>query len=171
MSVIRVGMAVLALLFLPAAAQAQDCEAQCRTTCYGQGQSDYWKCDDDRRSCIAACRSGQNNTGPGPVVTRSFGAIAYSRSSGGYGYSFGHPSRRVAEGVALGHCRNDAKGAGDCGVLVWFWNACAALAVAPNGSYGGDHAPDRARAERSAVRTCASHGGVGCRVVRWVCSN
>ncbi len=155
-------------------ALAQDCDQRCNRGCYGQSQSDYWKCEDDRRSCVASCRSEQQGTGSGSgssaPAARQFGAIAHSRATGDYGYSFGQASRGRAEETALGYCRGQRNRAQDCSVLVWFWNACAALATAGNGAFGGDHAPDRKTAQQSALRICADYGGANCKVVRTVCS-
>lgn len=100
----------------------------------------------------------------------AFGAIAYSRSTGNYGYSYGKASRPEAERVALGFCAAQRDRAQDCGVLVWFWNSCAALAKASNGAYGGDHAADRPSAQQAALRICANYGGGDCRVIQTVCS-
>lgn len=163
---------VLSLAFGGAGAgMAQDCDQRCNRACYGQSQSDYWKCEDDRRSCVANCRSEQQ--GPGGSATparRDFGAIAYSRTTGDYGYAHGQPSRVRAEQVALGFCAGQRNRAADCAVLVWFWNACAALATATNGAFGGDHTPDRKAAQESALRICSGYGGANCRVVQTVCS-
>lgn len=165
---------ILAVGLWASAASAQDCEQRCSRSCYGTSQSDYWKCEDDRRTCVANCRSEQQGPGTGGDGTRTaprqFGAIAYSRTTGDYGFSYGQSSRGRAEQVALGYCGEQRNQARDCSVLVWFWNACAALATAPNGAYGGDHASDRRAAEESARRICANYGGAGCRVVRTVCS-
>lgn len=172
----RIGWMLLVLLSLSVAgavgALAQDCDLRCNRGCYGQSQSDYWKCEDDRRSCVASCRSEQQGSGSGSSApaARQFGAIAHSRATGDYGYSFGQPSRGRAEETALGYCRGQRNRAQDCSVLVWFWNACAALAIAGNGAFGGDHAPDRKTAQQSALRICANYAGANCKVVRTVCS-
>ncbi len=167
-------MALMLLPFLAPGAAAEDCDLRCRTGCYGTSTADMWKCEDDRRSCVASCRSNEgSSSGPGgqsAPARRAFGAIAYSAATGDYGYAFGHPGRGTAEQVALGHCRNGRERARDCRVLTWFWNQCAALAIAPDGSHGADHAPDAATADRAALRVCAGYGGVGCRVVQRFCS-
>ena len=53
----------------------------------------------------------------------NFGAIAFSSSSGATGYSYDYDSRDGAEERALQEC-----GPG-CKVVLWFKNACGALAV------------------------------------------
>ncbi|BBK31711.1 uncharacterized protein DUF4189 [Stella humosa] len=172
MAAIRSALLAVVLPLLASAALAQDCEIRCRTGCYGNSTADAWKCDEDRRSCIASCRSeqGSGSSGSSAPATRSFGAIAYSRAAGTHGYSYGRPSRAAAEATALGHCRRAGGRTGDCAVLTWFWNSCGALSVAGNGSYGADHGPDRAAAERGAARVCARFGGTDCRTVAWTCS-
>ncbi|BBK37036.1 hypothetical protein STAQ_21140 [Allostella sp. ATCC 35155] len=110
---------------------------------------------------------------PRPVqlaAGEAFGAIAYSRATGNYGYSYGKASRPEAERVAVGFCAAQRDRAEDCNVLVWFWNSCAALAKASNGAYGGDHAADRQAAQQAALRICSNYGGGDCRVIQTVCS-
>ncbi len=53
-----------------------------------------------------------------------YGAIAYSSSTGRYGYSYDWGSRSEAEDYARSQC-----GRSDCAIKVWFKNACGALAV------------------------------------------
>ncbi len=96
-----------------------------------------------------------------------YGAIAYSKSTGAYGYSGDYPTRAIAEERALSECR--ARGSG-CEVVIWFRNACAALATAGNGARGWAWAPTRAKAEGSALDYCRKHGGQDCVVLCWSCS-
>jgi hypothetical protein len=92
-----------------------------------------------------------------------YGAIAYSRSSGNYGYSIDHRSRGAAESRALDEC-----GRRDCRVMVWFRNACGALATGRGGVYGYGYAGSRGEAEAIALSECSSRGR-GCGVVCWAC--
>ncbi|MDG3575821.1 DUF4189 domain-containing protein [Rhizobium sp. YJ-22] len=92
----------------------------------------------------------------------SFGAIAYSRETGSLGWSYDHPSRRAAERTAMNNC-----GESDCEVL-WFKNACGAIAAGPDG-WGSGWGNNRRRAEREAVNSCASYSD-DCSVIRWQCS-
>lgn len=96
-----------------------------------------------------------------------YGAIAYSKSTGAYGYSGDYPTRAIAEERALSECR--ARGSG-CEVVIWFRNACAALATAGNGARGWAWSPTKAKAERSALEYCKKHGGRDCVVLCWSCS-
>lgn len=93
-----------------------------------------------------------------------FGAIAYGKQSRRWGSSFDFKTRVVAERRALGQC-----GADDCEVIVWFKNACAALARAGNEDLGWAWADSRAEAERVALGYC-SKAGAGCQIVVWACS-
>lgn len=103
--------------------------------------------------------------GAGSAAADNYGAIAYSPSTKAYGWSYDYPSRSSAEREALARCRTKA---GDCMIPVWFRNACAALAIGPNG-YGTAWATERGSAERLAVQVCGRHSA-GCAVIRWVCT-
>ena len=95
----------------------------------------------------------------------SYGAIAYSPATGAHGYSYDFNSRRTAEKRALNGCFQHAN---DCFVVVWFENACGALAVGNNG-YGYGWAGSRAGAERHALNGCFKNTR-NCGIRRWVCS-
>ena len=92
-----------------------------------------------------------------------FGAIAYNKSSGRYGYSYNYNSRGEAEDRALSECT------GSCDIVVWFKNACGALATG-NGGWGAAWAPSRRGAENKAVDACSEHAN-NCSVIRWVCTD
>lgn len=92
-----------------------------------------------------------------------YGAIAFSQHSGNVGYSYNYRSRAAAEERALEEC-----GRG-CKVVVWFRNACGALATGDNNGYGSGWAASRREAERIALSGCGENVE-NCRVVRWVCT-
>ena len=98
-----------------------------------------------------------------------FGAIAYSEITGGYGYSYDYANRAAAETAAVRACEANT-GYGDCFALIWFQNACGALAQASNGAYGAAWDSYQAGAEYRAIDTCSSYGGYDCVVTRWVCT-
>lgn len=83
-----------------------------------------------------------------------FAAIAYSEGTGRYAWSYGHGSRAGAENDALARC-----GAGDARVVVWTENGWCALALSDGGAYGYGWGPNRATAERLALRQCLAAGG------------
>lgn len=92
-----------------------------------------------------------------------YAAIAYSTSTGQYGYSFGQVSRASAERVALQKCK-----ANDAEAVVWVSNGWAAVAVGNDGSYGtGWSTRSRAAAEKIALRNVT---GNGARILCWVAS-
>ena len=103
---------------------------------------------------------------PGVAMAAQFGAIAYSTGTGSHGFSYGYPTRGQAERVALGNC---AAYAHDCQVLVYFYNACGALAVGRHLGYGYAWNASRAAARSAALANCRVNDS-GCKVVRWVCS-
>jgi len=103
---------------------------------------------------------------PAVAAAAEFGAIAYSPNTGSYGYSHNYGSRVRAERVAMSNCRAYA---GDCRVITWFYNACAALAVGNRFGYGYGYAPGPKQAASIALSQCRLNDR-GCRVVERVCS-
>lgn len=94
-----------------------------------------------------------------------FGAIAYSPRTGADGWARDHPSRAAAERAALAGCREHAK---DCRKVVWFKNACGALAISAK-AYGWGWGPTQALADAEAMKACSKHAN-GCKVKRRVCT-
>ena len=93
----------------------------------------------------------------------NFGAIAFSPESGATGYTYEADSREAAEERALQLC-----GRG-CRVVVWFKNACGALAVGRNNHVGTGWSRGRREAEEIAISRC-SRRAVGCRIKVWACT-
>jgi serine/threonine-protein kinase len=84
-----------------------------------------------------------------------FGAIAYSPSTGYFGYSFGQDCEATAQNVALQNCCGQ-----DRQVVVWVSNGYAALAVNNNGGYGSAWSTNsQAEADQAALNFA---GGPGC---------
>jgi hypothetical protein len=92
-----------------------------------------------------------------------YAAIAFSQDSGADGYGNDYGSRSDAEGRALGECGNG------CQVVLWFRNACGALAVGEDNGYGTGWASSRRAAENTAMSNCNSNAA-GCSIKRWVCT-
>ena len=92
-----------------------------------------------------------------------YGAIAFSNSSGALGWANDYGSQAEAENEALSQC-----GAGCEGVL-WFKNACGAIATSSDHSYGTGWATSRSAAEAVAIQGCRQHAS-DCSVERWVCT-
>lgn len=99
-----------------------------------------------------------------------FGAIAYSPSTGSDGFSYDYGTQRDAEMRAHQECINSG-GSADCKVVIWFRNACGALAVANDGTYGSGWGSDKGIAETYAIQTCNDYGGRGCKIIRWACTS
>ncbi|MBW4552007.1 MAG: DUF4189 domain-containing protein [Aphanocapsa sp. GSE-SYN-MK-11-07L] len=97
-----------------------------------------------------------------------FGAISYSASDGADGYSYNYASRSAAEDRALSECRG--YGGTDCQVLVWFRNACGAMAVSSSGAYGSGWGTTTGLAESAALGSC-ERSGASCQIKRWVCTD
>ena len=79
----------------------------------------------------------------------SYGAIAYSESTGNWGSSRGYDSRSSAEHEALRQC-----GENDCDAVSWFRNECGALATGDDNGWGAASGDNRREAERQAISTC-----------------
>jgi hypothetical protein len=94
-----------------------------------------------------------------------YGAIAYSPKNRAHGWAKDHPSRRAAEKAALSGC---AKHAPDCAPVLWFKNACGALATGPKGA-GWAWNQTQTAADNSAIQACAKHSKA-CTVKQRVCT-
>ena len=94
----------------------------------------------------------------------SFGALAFSTSSGAAGRSYDYDSRDEAEERALQEC-----GRG-CEVVLWFKDACGALAVGEGNGYGTGWASSRSEAEGLAIDYCRKNTG-GCEIAQWACTS
>jgi Domain of unknown function (DUF4189) len=87
-------------------------------------------------------------TSPARADGDRYGAIAYSQSTGTYGYSYGWGNRATAENVALANCRGE-----NAQVVVWARNAYCALALGDTvGSYGWGYGATAAEARTHALR-------------------
>jgi hypothetical protein len=92
-----------------------------------------------------------------------YAAIAFSQETGAHGYSNDFRTRGGAEERALREC------GGACQVVLWFRNACGALAVGANNGYGTGWATSRRAAENIAMSGC-NQNAASCGVARWVCT-
>ena len=102
------------------------------------------------------------------VLPDLYGAIAFSPSTSAHGYSFDYANRAAAEKRAINECEKDG-GSGDCKAILWFHNACGALAVGDN-AYGSGWGTDIRYASQYAVESCEKFTD-NCKVVRWVCTS
>lgn len=92
----------------------------------------------------------------------TYGAIAYSPSTGRYGYSSGYGGQQQATIAALGYCAST--GAPDCRIAVWYRNAWGALARGSNGAWGWGWGTSREGANYQALKGCNDHGGASCKI-------
>jgi hypothetical protein len=92
----------------------------------------------------------------------AYAAIAYSQSTGQYGYSYGYDNLGAAENAAVGYAN-----APDAHVVVWVENGWAALAVNDDGGWGyGWSTNSQAEAEGYAL----NGAGGGAHILCWVAS-
>ena len=80
-----------------------------------------------------------------------YAAVAYSPSTGSYGYGNGYTTKSAAIARARREC-----GEPDA-VAKWARNAWVALAVSRNGGYGSGWATTAAKARQLAVKSCLQH--------------
>jgi serine/threonine-protein kinase len=92
-----------------------------------------------------------------------FGAMAFSQETGAAGHSFDYRSRDDAEERALQECGRS------CKVVLWFRNACGALATGARNGYGTGWASTRGRAEEAAISVCEENAD-NCRIKQWACT-
>jgi len=101
---------------------------------------------------------------PGTVTTipvESWGAIAYHRPTGAFGYSFDHGSQRDASTAALDACAHR-----ECIVVASYKNACGALMDGPTGPSFAEGATAQ-EAETKARLRCTDPQ---CHVIAWSCT-
>jgi len=95
-----------------------------------------------------------------PSKRQHWGAIAYSSTTGGFGYAIDQPTRRSAETEAFRQCGSD------CDVIKTFRNACGAIADAKS-HYAWDTGGSREIAEMKARKKCADSS---CKIAVWACT-
>ena len=98
----------------------------------------------------------------------SFGAIAYGRKSGAYGYSHRWGSRAKAESVAQENC---AEHGDDCEIMVWFDRKCGAVVASEDADTFWGLGDSEAQANANAQNKCAQAGSSGCALQVSHCSN
>lgn len=112
----------------------------------------------------------------------TYGAIAYSKATGQFGFAYAHNSRRAAERDAVNYCGEE-----DCKSVIWVQGGCGALAKSPaipavpasegveaveavDARMGYAYASNKLDAQRYAMRGCKRSGGEACKQLAWVCS-
>ncbi len=129
-------------------------------------------------SCMSSCAAGNGGGGGGGGArSRNYGAIALSPSTLKYGYSFRFASRGQAEEAALTYCYSNKGNPRDCKVVIWYYDACASLAIKPNratgdardGAWGAHWSSSRASARKKALAACQSVAASGCKTELTTC--
>lgn len=153
---------VAVLIAAPSIARA-DCFDECMSikNCWHKGQPDSSYCGSAEVNCQRECELKEQG---GDV--RSYGAIAYSRHDGSYGYSGGQNSRGEAEKLALNYCKQYDR---YCRVMVWFYNSCGAVA-ADGKKTGWGRADSEYEAQQNAIRSCEKSHGKSCQIQVSHCS-
>lgn len=101
---------------------------------------------------------------PGTVIAapvESWGAIAYHRPTGAFGYSFDYPGQREAGTAALEAC-----GHPECTVVASYKNGCGALVDGPTGPSFAEGVTAQ-EAETKARLKCTDPQ---CQVIAWSCT-
>ena len=93
-----------------------------------------------------------------------YGAIAYDRQGGAYGFAYDQPSPVAAGRRALDKC-----GSPGCALVLEFADGCGAYATGPNAAAGAGNDYTRTTAEDRALAQCRS-AGVNCQVKVWTCN-
>jgi len=98
------------------------------------------------------------------------GSCGYNQCWGavgiGPGTLFGFSYGQISENDALNYMWNECP---QCDRYYTFYNACGAIAKAPDGSWGSGWGDTRALAEQYARQTCSKYGS-GCQTAVWACS-
>ena len=146
-----VGLGILLVFSGAAPARAQECSTSCSR--YEEGE-----CVEYMHTCT------DTSSAPRP----SYGAIAYGRNSGAYGFSHSWDSEAKAESVAMENC---GKHGTDCEVMVWFERKCGAVAARSDSTvayWGLGNSDGEARSV--AMNRCAKDNGSQCEVKVSQCS-
>ena len=135
-------------LFGAVTAQAQVCSTMCSR--YEEGE-----CVEHTQTCTT------------PPPPESYGAIAYGRTSGAWGFSYHWSNRAKAESQALQNCGQRAK---DCEVIVWYDRRCGAVSADQGSGVYWGVGETASQANGIAKNQCIKGGGKGCEVKVSQCS-
>jgi len=93
-----------------------------------------------------------------------YGSTAFSQDSGGgyaWGMAWSYGSLSEARNGAISECRRH--GGTNCFEVVWFRDACGALAIGDNNGYGSGWGTSSSLAEQYALNSCRSYNR-NCRI-------
>lgn len=99
----------------------------------------------------------------------TYGAIAWSPSTGALGTSYGESDSDYASLIARNNCNTNSNyTATDCEVLTWEGNQYAAVAVRPDGGVMWNTGTNWGRLRDGLLADCAAFTGGTCRIATWV---
>lgn len=101
---------------------------------------------------VLAVAAGLFAAAPARADYDTYAAIAYSKSTGHYGYSYGYYSLAAAELEALAQCDGD-----DATIKVWSRNDWCALAIGDDGALGWYWGDTSYEAKAGAVLECRKY--------------
>ena len=150
-----------ALLAVTPRASAQ-CSGVLNSECMNTANPEYnsYRCSQQR-----ACDEKSSSTPWRPT----FGAVAYSYATGGFGWQFDDSAAGATQG-ALNQCRSVLRQSGaqtdDCQVngTIFRLPGCASIGQSDNGAYFITAATSAAEANEKALEGCRKKGGVDCKV-------
>ena len=100
-----------------------------------------------------------------PSDADTYGAIAYNKNTGRYGWSTNYKTQDEANDRALDEC-----GRG-CRVVMRFWGEYrGALARGDNSAWGATSGPTDEGTRRTAIETCRKYRGTNCSVLVSACN-
>ena len=135
-------------------------------------------------SCLGSCAIGSNRDSPTctarsvECLTRtprgsqsgSIGAIAYSVTANKSGHSYGYPTQREAERMAVSECLKATNRANDCKPYVWFDNRCGAIASGDDDVVQVGVGTNESAAVNAALSSCERNHGSNCEKIASYCS-
>jgi len=157
MSKQRCGWLVFLALTLAGLAPAgADCVSECQASTYcDSGMNASGECGRLLNDCYA---NQCNQT--------VYGALAYDAGTGAVGWSYDFTDQAGAEKQALSGCSEHGTA---CKIVYDFWNSCASLAVADDGSYAVGSGDTEDQANNEALIACGKDGQ-NCSIQAWSCS-
>jgi hypothetical protein len=156
---VSVGVLLVCLGILVAERAAKaDCVSACQASTY---------CDSEMNAS-GECGRLLNDCYINECNRTLYGALAYDAESRAFGWSYDFANQRDAEQKAMSGCSEKSA---NCKIVYDFWNSCAALAAATDGSYAIEGGDNEAGAQSRALAACKQNGGQGCEIMVWSCSN
>jgi hypothetical protein len=144
------------------AAAAETAQADCVSACQASTN-----CDSEMNAS-GECGRRLNDCYINECNKTLYGSLAYDADSGAVGWSYDFANQGDAERKAMSGCSEKSN---NCKVVYDFWNSCAALAAAADGSYSIEGADNEDGAQSRALASCKQNGGESCEIMVWGCTN